>query len=396
VVDSLSKKAEYKDKVLWLEHDLGDATDPRRTSWWNRKRVSDPGASSATKPLILVDGGRTFADGTAQPFEAKYRALVAEAQTEPALVNIEAYFQRVGITNDIQVYGSITNTSYQTFGYDNGAMLWVMAFEDAHVVNTDRIVRKAASFAIDDDIAPGGKVTFDQTITLGRGSNLSKAQVVVMLEYQPAEAGGAFWSANAAVATKGSAVAPPANDKLADYIFIDPLPYTDTRNTAGATDEAGEVHASCSTGAEHGIWYLFEPVDDVTLDIDTDGSDYTTVLSVWTSENGQHPLTETACNAGENGSRAKLRQGFEADGSYYIKVSGAAGAFGSAVIHARTVGIVPPTPVPTTAVPPTVVFPTPVPTTAEPPTKVPTEVPTPVVTRHDIFLPLAMDTYAFD
>jgi hypothetical protein len=204
VVNALGEAPEYQGKVLFLEHNVDDANDPRRSKWWTRKHVDDPSASSATTPLILVDGGRTYGDGRTQPFDSKYRALVDEALTEPPQVAIDAHVAVDADHSQLLVSGNITNIGDITMGYDNTATLWYIVFEHTRVIHVDWFVRRAVFQAVDDDIGPGQTVPFDKAIVMPAGLDLEAQQVVVMLEYKPADAGGAYWSANAALASSGA------------------------------------------------------------------------------------------------------------------------------------------------------------------------------------------------
>lgn len=199
-VNKLGHGADYAGKALFLEHDVDDRADARRGRWWVRKQADDPNAESATTPLILVDSGRTYGDGRTQPFESKYRGLVDEAATEPALVAIDAEFLRDRRGNRLLVGGTITNTSETTLGYDNVATLWLMAFEETHVIHVDWFVRAAAQFPLEEDLAPGATLAFDEAIDLPSSADINLAQVVVLLEFRSPDVAGAFRSANAALA----------------------------------------------------------------------------------------------------------------------------------------------------------------------------------------------------
>lgn len=210
MVNALARSPEYQGKVLWLEHDVDDNADTRKRQWWTAKRADDPAATSATTPLILVDGGRTYADGRAQPFEARYRELVDEALTEPPLVTIEAIQEPGAGPNRLLISGTITNLGEQTIGYANTATLWFMAFEEKHVIHVDWFVRRAVFKTLEDDLDPGQTMAFSQELQLPDGSDMEAAQVVVTLDHRPVDRGGAYWAANAALASKFAPIATPA------------------------------------------------------------------------------------------------------------------------------------------------------------------------------------------
>ncbi len=90
----------------------------------------------------------------------------------------------------------------------------------------------------------------------------------------------------------------PGNDDQADATTITALPFTDGPLTMkNATTERGEPRPSCSYGgASSTVWYSFTPAQDTVLIADTLGSDFSTVLAVWTGSDSR--LTEVACSAG--------------------------------------------------------------------------------------------------
>lgn len=85
---------------------------------------------------------------------------------------------------------------------------------------------------------------------------------------------------------------PPApNDDFDNATVITSLPFTDTVDTTRATTAPGDP--SCF-GDDHTVWYAFTPAEDMSLQADTQGSDYDTTLSVWTGSPGA--FQQVACN----------------------------------------------------------------------------------------------------
>jgi hypothetical protein len=75
--------------------------------------------------------------------------------------------------------------------------------------------------------------------------------------------------------------AAPANDNCANAISIESCPFTDTRDTTGATDETGEPASPC-TAQEKSVWYtLPASVNRRIVTVDTCGSSYDTAIVVW-------------------------------------------------------------------------------------------------------------------
>ncbi len=106
-------------------------------------------------------------------------------------------------------------------------------------------------------------------------------------------------------------VAPaPANDAFGSAINISSLTFLDVKDSSSATTEGGDPipSTSCVTqattaqgnngglpnGTYNTIWYQFTPAFSANLSVDTVGSSYDTVLSVWSGTAGS--LTSVACN----------------------------------------------------------------------------------------------------
>ena len=114
---------------------------------------------------------------------------------------------------------------------------------------------------------------------------------------------------------------PPANDNFANRIDI-PNPAAVTGTNIGATPEAGEpIHAG-STSARNSVWWRFTPSASGPVTIDTFGSDFDTVLAVYTGSSVAN-LTPVASNDDSGGtqqSRVSLQGA--AGTSYAIAVAG--------------------------------------------------------------------------
>lgn len=140
-----------------------------------------------------------------------------------------------------------------------------------------------------------------------------------------------------AQAFKVVAPAPP-NDNFANATNITTLNFSDVQDSSGATTEATDplLPASCITqfpntantgghpnGDYNTIWYKFTPQFSAPLSIDTSGSSYDTVLSIWTGTQGS--LTQVACNDDINPGIVTQSQltsvPLTASTTYYIMVS---------------------------------------------------------------------------
>ncbi|MBE9562323.1 MAG: hypothetical protein IMF12_05620 [Proteobacteria bacterium] len=113
------------------------------------------------------------------------------------------------------------------------------------------------------------------------------------------------------------------NDNLADALTVIPnadLTYSNTQTTKSATNETGEKIASCNqNGAESSVWYKYSPSADQRTVFNTSGSDYNTVLSIWTG--ASHPLAEIICNDDNGGPLSQIATDLTAGETYYINIA---------------------------------------------------------------------------
>jgi hypothetical protein len=127
-------------------------------------------------------------------------------------------------------------------------------------------------------------------------------------------------------------VAPaPANDNFASAINITSTGFADTKDSSGATTQTNDpVPASVSgcvptgSGQSNTMWYKVVPTGTGTANIDTIGSSYDSVLSVW-SGTSQTALTAVACNDDINPGIVTVSQltgvTLNAGTTYFIMVS---------------------------------------------------------------------------
>lgn len=139
--------------------------------------------------------------------------------------------------------------------------------------------------------------------------------------------GAAILAAMASAAFPTVALAAPGNDDVAAAAVVT-TPLRDTRETAGATLEAGEPQPSCGeTGAT--VWYSMSASVSAKVTVSTVGSKFDTVLGVYRDSAGS-PAAELACSDDlANGALTStasfvLRQGESA----LIQVGGFRGASG--------------------------------------------------------------------
>jgi hypothetical protein len=110
---------------------------------------------------------------------------------------------------------------------------------------------------------------------------------------------------------------------------------TQVFSTVGSTVEAGEPnHCNVLGGASQ--WFSYQPPADGRLTINTDGSDFDTVLAVYTGPGTDFgTLVEVACDndSGSDGRSSRLQFAAKADTLYFIVVDGVRGATGTAQLN---------------------------------------------------------------
>ena len=133
----------------------------------------------------------------------------------------------------------------------------------------------------------------------------------------------AVFSAALLVLAAQASAKPNSNDTVHKAMVISSLPFSDSENTTGASakQEPQPTDPGNCNGMGSTVWYAFTPSADTTLSADTIGSNYDTVLAVYT-RTGNH-FTEVACNDDISGSSNTQSQvTFPAAGgtSYYFQV----------------------------------------------------------------------------
>jgi hypothetical protein len=115
-----------------------------------------------------------------------------------------------------------------------------------------------------------------------------------------------------------AALATPANDDRADATPVTAVPFYDSVDVTGATVEADEPDPSCApTGAT--VWYAVSVPKRTTLQVDTMGSTYDTVVAVYDTS-----LGEIACNDDTGGLESLVTFTAARNTTYLVQV----GAFG--------------------------------------------------------------------
>ncbi len=111
-----------------------------------------------------------------------------------------------------------------------------------------------------------------------------------------------------------------ANDLSAAATPVNALPFTTTQDIGSATSSAGDpVHTCTSSADSKTVWFRYNAGFTGNLLIDTEGSNYDTVLSVY---NAAAPSSELACNDDtDQDSQSALSLAVISGQSYLIEVS---------------------------------------------------------------------------
>ena len=182
MVDQLA--AEYSDQnVVFLEYDVDSAPPNREGRWW----AGYGGGSSVYLPLVMVDSGYLVSNGP-ENFYNVYKVMVDASLQRPPAARLEVERERVGDSLHYQV--TITNHSGGLLTTGNSATLHVLVYDDASTGVTDRQV-VATNWVPIIGLADGDTQTLNVQVPVA-DANWDQIRSVVLVDYKPAAAGGAF------------------------------------------------------------------------------------------------------------------------------------------------------------------------------------------------------------
>jgi hypothetical protein len=123
----------------------------------------------------------------------------------------------------------------------------------------------------------------------------------------------------------------PANDNFAAGTAVGALPANFTASTTSATLETGEPAPGCGSGFGKSVWYVFTPAATTQVTVSTAGSNFDTILGVWTG-GSLGGLTAVTCNDDFTGTTSQVSFSATAGTTYRIQVGGFGGAGGSLAV----------------------------------------------------------------
>jgi hypothetical protein len=148
---------------------------------------------------------------------------------------------------------------------------------------------------------------------------------------------GGFNGAFGTLQVRFQQAAPPANDDFANATAAAPGQLT--VSTVAATTQAGEplvVDASCdpTLGGQMGatVWYTYTSPIPTQVTVDTFGSSFDTVVSVYTGA-AVNSLARAACNDDAQGTQSRVSFAAAPSTTYRVQVGGFNGAVGSLVVN---------------------------------------------------------------
>jgi len=122
-----------------------------------------------------------------------------------------------------------------------------------------------------------------------------------------------------------------SNDLCSDAILISATEYTNTQSTTNATAVA-DPSPSCGYAVGRGVWYRFTAPANGFLTADTCGSDFDTVLALYSGT--CESLTAVDCNDDSgSGYQSSITSSASAGTTYYLLAGGYNAAGGSLVMH---------------------------------------------------------------
>lgn len=140
------------------------------------------------------------------------------------------------------------------------------------------------------------------------------------------------------------AAVPMLNDDISGAALISVLPYSDNQDTTDATVARDDPLPSCNDGARNTVWFKYVAPAPDTLRFSTAGSDFDTVISIWTGTEGH--LTEVGCQddvSFPGNLTSQIDFAVTSGSTYYIMVSGGFGnSSGSMVFNVTSLTPPPP------------------------------------------------------
>ena len=113
---------------------------------------------------------------------------------------------------------------------------------------------------------------------------------------------------------RAALAAPPSNDGLRGAVEVSSIPFIYKQDTSEAT-----ANGPTDCGNSSSVFFSFTPTRDASVQVDTFGSNYDTVLTVFTRRGGISEII--ACNDDAAGLQSAVRVDASAGTTYYLQVA---------------------------------------------------------------------------
>jgi hypothetical protein len=125
-------------------------------------------------------------------------------------------------------------------------------------------------------------------------------------------------AAVALVLPVGAHGAPPASDDFDAARVVSTLPFLENVDAREATSAADDP-ADCGTGPS--VWYRFTPATDMSVQVETYGSDYDTLVSAYTGTRGALTIVDPIVGCSFSQSQPRVFLDLTAGTTYYFLVN---------------------------------------------------------------------------
>jgi len=126
------------------------------------------------------------------------------------------------------------------------------------------------------------------------------------------------------------------NDVCTDSSSMYSMPFSANQSTLGNFTSANDPIPSCAAGFTNGVWYSYTPASSGLLSVDTEGSDFNTLLAVYSGP--CNALEEIGCNDDvPSGLTSRVNCGVESGQTYFILAGGSGGEAGQLQLNADLV-----------------------------------------------------------
>jgi hypothetical protein len=116
--------------------------------------------------------------------------------------------------------------------------------------------------------------------------------------------------------TGSAAAVPPSNDDIANAAVVTEVPFADGPIDTSEATAAGDDPQDCHNNGSN--WYTFTPTADISIEVNTIGSDYDTTLGVYAGSPGS--LSLIGCNDDHYDLQSAVRFNATADTTYFFMV----------------------------------------------------------------------------